>query len=202
MAIRRLSKASITSGAKSSKMWDQETSLGFYESIATVVVDASGQGVIDITNIPQNYTNLQVRIVGRCTQAGSGLNNMTLRFNTDGAVNYTYHVMQGNGGGSVFSANGGSGYTNALAYFGSVLPQASVTANFFGAYILDILDYTNTSKLKVIRSVNGADLNGSGNIALWSNLWNSTAAINQLTFYTDGVFTENTQIALYGIRGA
>ena len=172
--------------------------VGDYESIATVTVGAGGVSSIDLSSIPSTYTHLQVRMMTRCTTAGSGLSNCVVRFNADGGLNYTYHVLFGNGGGS---AGAGSTTGAAQAYFGTDTPQASATANAFGANIIDILDYANTNKYKTIRTLSGSDLNGSGDISLWSNLWLSTAAINQLTFYTDANFAQHTQIALYGIKG-
>lgn len=201
MSIKRFSTGSISSPTpKNSKLWDQETFPGTFESIASAVVDASGASSIDFTNIPQNYTHLQIRVTARTTYAGSGLNNIVLRFNDDGGTNYNYHILYGNGS-TTSSGNNGSGFTQAQAYFGTSMPQASATANVFGVYIVDVLDYKNTNKIKTIRSLNGADLNGSGTVALWANLWNSTAAINRITFYTDANFAQYSNISIYGIRG-
>ena len=47
----------------------------------------------------------------------------------------------------------------------------------------------------------GIDLNGSGEVALWSGNWRSTAAINSVTvFLTAGSFASGTSIALYGVK--
>ena len=50
MAIRRFSTSNLT-GGKSSKLWDQETFPGYFESIATVVVGSAGSATIDFTNM-------------------------------------------------------------------------------------------------------------------------------------------------------
>ncbi len=74
--------------------------------------------------------------------------------------------------------------------------------NIFSAGVLDLLDYTNTNKTKVIRLLNGTDLNGSGRIIFGSGLVNSTSAITSITFTNATNWNQYTQFALYGIKGA
>jgi hypothetical protein len=85
-----------------------------------------------------------------------------------------------------------------------VVAKTTDTANAFGVTIIDFLDYSNTNKYKTTRALGGRDLNGSGGIALTSNLWQNTAAINTIVLNPDpsGSFVEYTQFALYGIKGA
>ena len=72
MAIKRLTGTGIQSrNAKSSKVWDGESSMGAFESIATAVVDSSGASSITFSNIPQTYKNLQIRYIAR-NQGSSG----------------------------------------------------------------------------------------------------------------------------------
>ena len=54
MAIRRFSTSNL-SGTKSSKIWDQETTPGYFESIATVIVPSAGASSITFSNIPSTY---------------------------------------------------------------------------------------------------------------------------------------------------
>ena len=195
MAIRRLSKASITSGAKSSKMWDQETSLGFYESIATVTSTGSVNSVT-FSNIPQNYTHLQVRALTRC--AGASTQQSILIYpNSDGAADKTIHRLYGTGASAA-----SQGFTSQTFWIASGIPCGNDTANVFGASIIDILDYRNTSKNRVMRALSGSDANGSGEIHLLSGLWVSTVAISSLLIASGtGNLVANSTISLYGIRG-
>ena len=69
--------------------------------------------------------------------------------------------------------------------------------------IMDILDYTDTNKLKTIRLLNGYDTNGSGIPQFESTWFNSTSAINSITFlsWSGSVnYKAGTTLALYGIR--
>jgi hypothetical protein len=71
-----------------------------------------------------------------------------------------------------------------------------------GAFIIDIQDYSSTSKNKTVRTFSGVDFNGSGSVNLYSSLWMSTSAISSLTLTSNtGEFSTNTTFALYGIKG-
>lgn len=191
MAIRRFSTSNL-SGGKSSKLWDQETTPGYFESIATVIVPSAGASSITFDNIPQNYAHLQVRGILR-TNAGG---NLVLQFNgvTTG-TGYSYHSISANG--ASVGANSGSS-TSEL-----VLQRAegiSSTASTFTGFLIDILDYSSSNKNKVVRSLSGVDKNGSGNIDFESGALASTTAVTSMTF-TRGTLQQYSHFALYGIRG-
>ena len=170
--------------------------VGDYESIQTMTVGAGGQASITFSSIPSTYTHLQIRMLSRGTAAVSNAAYFA-RFNGDTGSNYyIYHLLYGNGTSAAAIAGGGG--TNMLwgNYTGS-----SAAANTFGLSITDILDYRNTNKYKTCRGLYGFDLNGSGTIALASNLWMSTADITSITLTpsTDN-FAQYTQAALYGVK--
>jgi hypothetical protein len=171
-----------------------------YESIATVTVGAGGTGSISFTSIPSTYTHLQVRGVVRSAESGSSIVPINFRFNSN-ASNYTYHLLKGNGSAASASATTNDSLLN-MAYGG----QASKTADVYGGFVMDILDYTNTNKYKTIRSLWGVDFNGSGEVGLHSGFWyNSTNAISSIVFYCNSGndnFRQYTQFALYGIKGS
>jgi hypothetical protein len=201
MAIRRLSKASITSGAKSSKMWDQETSLGYYESIATAVAGADND-YVDFTNIPQNYTHLQLRVTGASSYTSGGTQsyiNMWVGLNTPvgttGTSGYT-HIMYGDGANAWATAYSQTGLLNT-GWF-----PYGYSASFVGTQIIDILDYTS-NKNKVIRSIHGFDVNGSGIVGMHSGNTNLTSPVISIRFNGNaGGVKANNIVSLYGIRGA
>ena len=47
----------------------------------------------------------------------------------------------------------------------------------------------------------GYDENGDGDVALYSGLFGSTNAITSITLDSNGNWRNNTQFALYGIKG-
>jgi hypothetical protein len=170
-------------------------SLTDYESIQTVSVGGGGTGFFDFTSIPATYTHLQIRGIGRCNQAGSGVTTTTYRFNSDTGSNYAYHNLTGNG--TAASAGAAATQTNIVL---TDFPQNTATSNAFGVTVMDILDYANTNKYKTIRALNGADLNGSGQISLTSGLWMDTSAITSITINPASSAVQYTNFALYGIK--
>ena len=212
MAIRKFSASSLTNAnSKSSKLWDQETTLGTFESIAAITADASGTTAFTFTNIPQNYTNLQIRLTAKTDRGtyahddyGVKVGNGTL----DSGNNYSCHKIQSeyvSGYSNVYQA----GAANTTMYFiGSAMSTSGNGA--FGVGIIDFLDYKNTSKYKTIRSFSGADGNGatSGylpNLVFGSGMWMNTAAIDTISVYPSGGgsnWVQYSTACLYGIRGA
>ena len=146
----------------------------------------------DLTGI-SGYTDLV--IVGAGTISANAPSTL-IRFNGDTASNYSYTYLTGDGS----SATAYGGANTLLAPQG----QTATTSNTFGAFIIDILDYGSTSKYKTVRGLNGADMNGSGQIGLYSNLWRSTSAITDITVLADSgkSFDQYSSFALYGIKGS
>ena len=165
--------------------------------IASQTVGSGGASSITFTSIPQTFTHLQVRIFGRGAAAfASGLSTY-VQFNGDGtAANYAFHTLYGDGSSAVAS--------NALNAGTCSLPQSLTdsTANsaMFGAVIVDILDYTNTNKNKVVRMIGGHDNNGSGRTSFGSSVWLSTATVTQILVATDGNLQQYSTVQLYGIQ--
>jgi hypothetical protein len=172
---------------------------GAYDSIATVTLSTSASSVT-FSSIPSTYTHLQIRAIARSTTGGTAQDEIQLTMNGDTGSNYAYQFMYGNGGSAVAASATSQTYIRS-----AFAPRASATANSFGGLVLDVLDYTNTSKNTSIRSLSGGDLNDSnGLIALCGGLWMNTSAITSLTFRPESgnSFPQYTQFALYGIKGA
>lgn len=166
-----------------------------YESIATVVVGAGGSSSVDFTSIPSTFKHLQIRYIGRNTSTSL---DTYARFNSDTGNNYRSHYLTGDGSaasaGDILVQN----FWNAGYVSGS-----SQSANVFGATVIDILDYTDTSKNAVTRTLTGWDNNGSGQLVLYSGLWTSTAVITAISLSkpSGGSWAQYSSFALYGIKG-
>ena len=159
-----------------------------FESIATV----SGSGVSNVTfsSIPQTYTHLQIRAIAK--SSASYVN--TLRFNSDSSTNYNGHMIYGNG-----STADATGFVNSTTLNTYMLNGVG----FFGATVIDVLDYTSTTKTKLTKTIAGADCNGAPQqTRLGAGVWRSTAAISSITIYNDGgvTWSSGTTFALYGIK--
>jgi hypothetical protein len=168
-----------------------------YESIATTTVGSGGTSNIIFSSIPSTYTHLQIRGIARCTASTSDI-DLYMQFNSDTGNNYNWHFVYGDGGSAATSSGVPADYIDTLRTTG-----ASSTANRFGAGVIDILDYTNTNKFTTARILTGQDQNGSGLVIFTSGAWRNTAAITSIKFYyPTGSIAENSQLALYGIKGA
>ena len=165
------------------------------ESIATVTVGSGGAANIEFTSIPGGFQHLQIRWIGRCTDGT--VQRCRMRFNSDStAANYSVHLLEGDGAGA--SAAAAANYGKAV---GSATSASTNLSSTFVSAITDVLDYASTSKNKTVRSMSGADFNGSGLIGLWSSGWFSTSAITSISLFWDaGNFAQHSTAALYGVR--
>jgi hypothetical protein len=169
----------------------------FYESISTVLVGSGGQSTIEFTSIPSTYTHLQVRFI---TSNTSDNYYIQMQFNSS-TNDYHWHRFDGDGTNVTV--------TNNTSPSACVVGVNSVTANtnVMSSGVVDILDYANTNKYKVSRSLHGFNANstdaGQQKIGLYGSLWKNTNAITSIKFLSAaGNFAQNSSFALYGIKGA
>jgi hypothetical protein len=168
--------------------------IGDFESIATVTA-GSAVSSLDFTSIPQTYSHLQIRGIGRNSVANAD-DNISMQFNSDTAANYSLHYISGSGASA--SAGAATGQSSMIILR---VPGSTSSANMFGPGVVDILDYANTNKFKTIRSITGHDQNGSGSVWLFSGNWRSTSAITSIKiFYSGNTLAQNTTFALYGVK--
>jgi hypothetical protein len=168
-----------------------------YESIATATVGSGGSSGITFSSIPQTYTHLQIRMIARNSSSSDAVRG---QFNSDTtAANYSGHLLYGDG------TSAGAAAATSFGKFGAgYQAQSSTTAGTFGVSVLDILDYTSTSKGKTTRFLGGYDANGTGSVGLFSSgYYASPAAITSIYIFPDSAnFTQYSSFALYGIKGA
>jgi hypothetical protein len=188
----------IMASAISGNLW---APAGAYDSIATFTVSASaGSATIDFTSIPQTYTHLQLRIM--CRSLSSATNDgILMRCGTGGTLDTTStlwgHFLKGNGA----SATAGSRSSTNIEMIETTANTS--TANIFGVAIIDLLDYTSTTKNKTFRSLTGNDQNSStGELRLMSGSYGAnTNAIDTLRFYSAFAnIAQYSSFALYGVK--
>lgn len=174
---------------------------GAMDPLQVITVGPAGASSVSFTNIPATgYSHLQIRAMASDT--GTGLFDITMRFNSDSGNNYAGHQLNGNGSTVAASTLGGTPPVNTMYPFYTT-GTAGGTSSIFGVMVLDILDYASTNKNKTWRSLSGSDSNGSGIILLRSGLWlNSSTAINSITFNTTNNIAPFSQFALYGVKSA
>jgi hypothetical protein len=180
--------------------WGALTAGGSFESIATLTA-TSGQAFLEFTSIPSIYKHLQIRGIAQDTNTGDDdAVSGNIRFNGDTASNYAMHELRGDGTQAAFQ--GSINYGQPLVY--NFQWRASSASNTYGVSILDILDYSSTTKNKVLRYVSGAEGNtGNTNsrVSLGSALWRNTSAINTIRIIPFTAFSAGSTFSLYGIKG-
>lgn len=200
-----------TYGINAGGTWSNVLSAASNSVTATVATDfepiatATGTGssaTITFTSIPSTYKHLQLRVLARDLGAGTATGNATfIRLNNNTGSNYSLHSNFGDGatltsGGYGFGGTGGNGYIYGITAAGGN------TAGLMGVGIIDILDYTNTSKLKTYSIFSGIEQNGTGVISLTTGMFNSTAAITRIDIQgSQGSFTTTSVFSLYGLKG-
>jgi len=206
MGIRSLKTASISTGSKRSKFWDQSSIVddGAFDSIQTYTL-SSAQTTVTFSSIPSTYKHLQIRAFHKGNRATYPVSDMNMRFNGDSAANYATTSLTGFGGGDTTSGvqTGGTANQNQIM---TGQPGTSVTN--FVISIIDIFDYASVSKCKAARSLNGIDLNGTvagfgGSANFNDGVWlNSSTAINSISFTaSDGSdWQPYSSFALYGVK--
>lgn len=167
--------------------------------IASITVGAGG-GTPTFTNIPQTFKHLQIRIYGRGLMAGNAQSNLYTNWYQSGSAPSTFssHRIQADGSSVVSAGNTGLAYV----FCGTMFPAATAGANVFGAAIIDILDYTSTTKFKTVRVLGGNDRNGSGTVVMSSGMIQTLNPINFGYVDTEGTFAQYTRVDLYGISNS
>lgn len=203
MGIRSLRTASISTGVKRSKVWDQSAVVenNAFESIATYAVGSTAQSVITFSSIPSTYKHLQIRAFAR-NNSSTTETSILVRLNGDAsAANYRPRHMLTTSGSSVNAYADGSGtFTGIMA---GATYGGNNTANHFAPNIIDILDYADTNKTTVSRAFNASNQNGVGYVTFVSGMWMNTAAVTSISLqpYDGASFVQYSHFALYGIKG-
>ena len=193
MAIARVKTSSILQGFPKSR--SLLAGNAGYDPAATFLIQrvagTGSSGTITFNSIPQNYKHLQIR-ANVLTVA-----DCTLTLNINGSdTNQRFHYIQGTG--SAVSAGGAS----SLYISGATTPSSY---NMPTGLIVDIADYTSTTKNKTVRFFSGQDSNASyyDRIQLGSGARFETTAITSLVISNNAGtnFTTASTFALYGMVG-
>lgn len=171
--------------------------MSMYPIASAYVATATSPGTTFVfTNIPQTFTHLQLRLFVRSASLSTSTNLYTNTYQSGSqSTTLASHSLIGNG--SSASANGWTGLPYIFA--GNIFPGLNSTSGVYANVIIDILDYTNTNKNKVMRILGGRDENGSGYVQLASGLSVTTNAANYLFVDTENGFTQYSRADLYGI---
>lgn len=165
-----------------------------FESIATFT--NPGSGTVTFSSIPQTYKHLQIRFNAFSAQSYEP------RLRINGATSgYAYHKLEGQYDGTTNNVYVSGNTSTSLI---NIADTIGLDANYPTVGIIDINDYTNSSKNPVIRYLTGSNTNTYSYswIQMGSGLYPTAGAVTELTLYLAGnTFTTGSTIALYGIKG-
>jgi len=161
------------------------------ELISTI--SAGGSSTLTFSSIPSTYKHLQIRSTAKST---AGFNYLQMRFNGDSGSNYGIHRLYRAGSTPVST----SSLTQTDIRLNMAISESG-EANAFSPMILDILDYSNTSKNTTIRALSGQK-DWNIEVDFTSGLWLNTAAISSITIFTGATnMASGTRFSLYGVNG-
>ena len=194
MGVVRLSKSEITDYQKYSSMLagNPAFSPSAFDLLETTVLGTAAATVtFSGLGSYSDYKHLQIRaVVG-------GNFDIGIQFNSDTGSNYAGHLLRGNGSNVASGALAPSSFM--YSYF-DVAPNISTNP---GILVLDLLDFSSTSKNKTIRSMSGQVNATASNrrIYLNSGFRNSTSAVTSILLDgSGGNFSIGSRFSLYGIK--
>jgi hypothetical protein len=197
MAVSRLSQHSIQNAfPKGNTVWDGTTATSAFDSLGAVLLSASAATIV-FSNIPATYTHLQLRGITHSSSTADASDIMQIKINSN-TSGYANHRLGSNGS----AAYSGAETSNALINLQRTAASSGVDAQTYGATIIDILDYANTNKLHVLRTLTGFETSSQGQVYLTSGFHTTdTSAITTLTLSLNvGSFTQYSSFALYGVK--
>lgn len=169
-----------------------------YELISTTVLGSSAASVTfsSLNTVAASYKHLQLRAVYASNTGGNGTYIRT-QLNGDTGSNYSNHYLVGQGS-TILSTGAASQTAMPISPYSS-----SVLSTQSDVLIADILDFSNTSKNKTLRTFAGGP--GYGSINLISGAWFSTAAITSISLlaFSQGsasTFGAGARFSLYGLK--
>jgi hypothetical protein len=174
-----------------------------YEAIATVEVGSGGAADIEFTSIPATYTDLEIKLSGRCNATNAGY-QLRLNIYFNGSTSgYSECWLQSEGnntknsGTNYFSVGGSNG-------LGGAIVPSDWTASTFGNTAIYIPNYAGSNNKSW--SVDSSNENNGtfGSLMLAGLLWSNSAAITsvKLNIYPSANFVEYSTATLYGIKNS
>jgi len=172
-----------------------------YEAIATQTLGSAAASVT-FSSIPSTYTDLVIICLMQSTSIANADSRYHLKFNNDGANNYSTTYLVGNG-----STASSSRDTNR-AQIDNLTPIS--TSPEFTLVTFNVLNYSNSTTFKTTlqragQQNNNAGTGGSGSlIGSAVSLYRSTTAINRVDINcaVNGQFATGSTFSLYGIKAA
>ena len=164
-----------------------------YSKIATYTVGSGGIPSVSFLNIPQNYTDLVVKMSIRDTYTGAVTRPFVLKINGS-TTSYSARFLLGDGSSA-------SSFTDTTGYIGYET-TASATANTFANVEVYLPNYTSSNYKSY--SIDGVTENNgtTANASLVASLWSNTSPVTSISLepFSGNTFVQYSSFHLYGIK--
>jgi hypothetical protein len=170
------------------------------EAIKTTYVENPVSSVT-FSSIPQAYEHLQIRVSGGFDSSGNGGHQVFMRFNGNTNTHYSDSMITAYSGANHNADRYGGSFS--YVYGAGRITGPLVRRPEFGVSLIDIVDYTNPYKKKMMMSIHGnaPGYDGSSIMRLGGAFLDNTAAITTVLLYPpSGNFVRGTSISLYGVN--
>lgn len=165
-----------------------------YSLLASTTVGAGGTSAITFSNIPQNYTDLIVKVSLR-TNYAAVFDSVLVAFNGSSS-SYSARIVYGDG-----STATSTSATNGISWLYAA--GANATASTFSNDDMYIPNYSNGSINKSLSIDAVGENNATSSIAgLTAGLWSNVTAISsiKLTPGNGTSFSQYSTVSIYGVR--
>jgi hypothetical protein len=172
---------------------------GAYDLLETQILDSDTASVTftGLDTLAAGYQHLQLRVLARESSSATGFTNSEMTFNSDTGSNYSWHYLRGTG--SSASSTGASSQSNIRLQ--GLATGNSSTSGSFGMAVIDILDFSSTSKNTTVRALHGALTATNTHVLITSGAYYETGAITSLNFAIGANdFVAGSRFSLYGVK--
>ena len=159
---------------------------------------------ISFSSIPSTYRYLQLRGNIRLERSADTAGELIIRFNNDAtAGNYRSYYAGTSGTSSVTSIYAATQTGSQTGFYALRLPANNSLANNFGAFIVDIYDYSSPAAT-TLRSTSGFHNNGTttSNEEFGGAMWNDGSTVHTISLHLafGTAIKTNSTFDLYGVK--
>ena len=196
--VRAETNTGATNGYSSASNSVVPTALGEYELLETEILlsDTASVTFDNLDTVAADYKHLQIRYSVRSTQSSSFGWEWT-QFKINGSGLTGGHELRAMSGSVTSAHNSGNSYMTPM-------PNSNQPTGVFSGGVLNILDFSSTTKNTTLRALGGQSGSINPVIVSSSGLFASTSAVTSITADSQvgANFAAGSRFSLYGLKVA
>ena len=169
-----------------------------FDIISSITADGTSN-TLTLSDIPQTFSALELRMSVRSTRAGNTTDGGSMRFNGNSGGVYNFSIQDANEAG--FSAvNGANDSSSYLFYY---YPAAGAPSNVFAVSNTSILNYTQTNTHPAISARSfGENTTPMNKHGFHGTFYNASEPITSISIFsnTSSAFASGSTFTLYGLK--